>query len=121
MAETIAKIILGGSLVGIGLILIRKIPLLKTAPEIETKDIETKSLFSKIKNWVKSLFSFSPNLIFQKILSKIRVSTLIFERKVENKLQRLREEAKAISVKKIDDYWEKLKEVKEKEKKDSSK
>lgn len=121
MVEAIAKIILGGSLTGIGLILIKKIPLLKTAPEIETESIETKSSFPKIKNWTKSLLSFSPNLILQKILSKIRVFTLIFERKVENKLQRLREEAKAISVKRIDDYWEKLKEAKEKDKKDSSK
>jgi len=121
MAETIAKIILGGSLTGIGLILIKKISVLKMASEIEIKNIETDSSFAKIKNWFKNLFPLSPNFILQKILSKIRIFTLIFERKVENKLQKLREDAKAISVKRIDNYWEKLKEVKEKEKKDSPK
>lgn len=115
MTELIAEIILGGSLTGIGAILIKKIPLLKETPEIEIKTIEEKRFILKLIVWFKHLIPSSSNLFSQKIISKIRILTLRIEKKADEKLRKLREEAKMITERKKDNYWEKLKESKERE------
>ena len=118
MAELIAKIILGGSLIGIGMILVRKIPILVEMPEMETKELEQKSSFLRLGARLGSLKLFSPNLVLQKILSKVRILILRIERKTDDKLQKLREEAKRKKDIENDNYWEELKKVKSQKDKD---
>ncbi len=112
MAGLIAKIVLGGSLIGIGTILIRKIPILVEIPEEEIEKFDWKLLFLKLFNWIKGLKVFSSNLFLQKILSRVKILTLMIERKTESKLQRLRKEAKRKKDRENDSYWEELKKVK---------
>jgi len=116
MAELIAKIILGGSLAGIGAILIKKIPFLKETPEIQIKTIEERRLILRLIIRLKSLIPSSSNLFSQKIFSKIKILTLRIEKRAEEKLQKLREEAKRITERKNDNYWEELKKSKEQKK-----
>jgi hypothetical protein len=89
MAGLIAKIVLGGSLIGIGTILIRKIPILIEIPEEEIEKFDWKIFFLKPFNWIKDLKIFSSDLFLQKILSKVRKKD-----------------------RKNDNYWEELKKVK---------
>lgn len=113
MAGLIAKIFLGGSLIGIGTILIRKIPVLVEIPEEEIEKFDWKIFFLKPFNWIKDLKIFSSKLFLQKILSRVKILTLVIERKTESKLQGLREEAKSKRDRKNDNYWEELKKVRD--------
>lgn len=116
MEELIAKIILGTSLTGIGAILIRKIPLLKEAAFQQVEILDEKSIFSKLKDKILSFKIFSsPELFLQKILSKIRVFTLRFEKKVEDQLKNLREKAKEKNNLGKDNYWDEVKKKKQEE------
>lgn len=121
MAELIAKIVLGGSLIGIGAILVRKTPILVGIPETEIEKFDWKTFFLKPLNWIKNLKIFSSNLILQKILSKVKILTLIIGRKTENKLQKLRKEAKRKKDRESDNYWEELKKAKKQKDKNSLK
>jgi len=112
MAELIAKIVLGGSLIGIGTILFRKAPILAEISEAEIEEIDWKLPILKFLAWIRNSKFFSSNLVLQKILSKIRVLTLVIGRKTESKLQKLREEAKRKKDREGDNYWEELKKAK---------
>ena len=112
MAELFAKIILGGSLIGIGTILVRKIPILVKIPEKEIEEFDLKTLFLKFKTRIESSKIFSPDLVSQKLLSKIRILTLRIGRKTEDQLQKIREKSKRKNDRKNDNYWEELKNVK---------
>ncbi|MCX6764284.1 MAG: hypothetical protein NTU58_01075 [Candidatus Nealsonbacteria bacterium] len=114
MEELIAKIILGTSLTGIGAILIRKIPLLKEPAFQQIDILEGKNIFLKIKDKILTFKIFSsPELFLQKILSKVRVFTLRFEKKIEDQLKNLREKAKEKNNLGKDDYWDEVKKKKE--------
>jgi hypothetical protein len=114
MEELIAKIILGTSLTGIGAILIRKIPLLKEVSFQQVEIIDGKSIFSKIKDRILDFKIFSsPEIFLQKILSKIRIFTLKFERKLEDQLKNLRQKAKEKNNLENDNYWDEVKKKKE--------
>lgn len=109
--ELIAKIILVFSLIGIGVIIFRKIPVLVKLPETPIEfDIKAKILKikEKIKNW-KYFPKFSFEIYLQKILSKIRILTLKIENKTDNLLQKLREKTKKKKIAKNDNYWEEIK------------
>jgi hypothetical protein len=108
--ETMATIILFGSLLGMGVILYRKIPQLSDLPETQAEFNLKKNLL-KLKENIKifpPFKDFSAEIFLQKLLSKIRVLALKTENKIGNWLQRLREKTKN---KKLDDdnYWEELK------------
>lgn len=117
--ELIATIILFSSLIGIGVILFKKIPILNELPEIPAKfDLTVKLLRikEKIKN-LKCFKSFSFEIILQKILSKIRILTLKLESKIDRYLQKLRK--KSLRKKRLgdDNYWQKLKKITKKRQK----
>jgi len=111
MAELIAITILIFSLIGIGVILFRKIPVLAELPEIPSQIRLKKErfLFLRIKTKIKELpilKSFSGEIFLQKLLSRIRILTLKVDIKTFNWLKKLREKSQQ---KKEDNYWEEIK------------
>jgi len=114
MPELIAIIILLCSVVGIGVIIFRKIPILVELPEVSPRKKKGKEPrffqrgLEKIKK-IGPLRSFSFEIFLQKILSKIRILSLKTDNKTFNWLQKLREKAKKNKSKENDNYWEKLK------------
>lgn len=112
MAELIAIIILLSSIIGMGVIIFRKIPVLVELPEISPQEKRGEALhfFQKGMERIKGISpfkSFSYEIFLQKILSKIRILNLKSENKIANWLQRLREKSQK---KKLDDnYWEEIK------------
>lgn len=124
MMELIATIILILSLIGIGIILLRKIPVLVELPE-KTEETSRENLWLKLKEKIKNIptfKSFSFEIFLQKILSKVRVLTLKIENKMAFWLQKLRERSQKKKTEENDNYWQELKkstnqEVKKKKKK----
>lgn len=107
-SELVAVIILFGSFLGMGAIILRKIPVLVELPEITPKKEE--KLFEKAKKKIKEfnpLKSFSYEIFLQKLLSRIRILTLKTDNKTSSWLQRLRE--KSQKKKLSDNYWEEIK------------
>ncbi|MBZ9571903.1 hypothetical protein KJA15_00990 [Patescibacteria group bacterium] len=112
MVELIATVVLFGSLIGMGVILTRKIPVLRKLPEIETRGFDLENNFLRLKEKVKTLNpfkNFSTEIFLQKILSKIRILTLKTESKTATWLQKLRERSQKKKMEENDDYWEELK------------
>jgi len=109
MFELIATIILFFSLIGMVVIVFRKIPVLAELSEIPGGfDFKIKIL--QIKKKIKNSEYFklpSFEILLQKVLSKIRILTLKTENKVSVWLQKLREKSK--KKKENDKYWQKLK------------
>lgn len=91
MLNLIALVILFFSLVGIGVLIYKKMPLLKTLPEKRDSKINWQNIFSNFKNssFFKNLY-FNFNVFLQKILSKIKILTLKVENKVSYWLRELK-------------------------------
>ncbi len=112
MKDIIALSFLVGSLTGIGVIVLRKIPELKKieAPSVSIFSFASKlwsSFKNKLKGWRgKASELFSWNMILQKTLSQIRVVALRVERKTGEWLSRAREKTR--KEKEREAYWEKL-------------
>lgn len=109
MLEIIIIIILITSILGIGIILFRKIPILAELPEIPEEKI---SIISKLKEKIKILNpfrNFSYEIFLQKILSKIRILSLKTDIRTFNWLQKLREKIKKKKLKENDNYWQEIK------------
>ena len=107
--EIIAGIILFGSLLGMGAIMLRKIPVLVELPEIIKKP-SRQPFWPKLKRKIKNIpgfKSFSYEIFLQKLLSRIRILTLKTDNKTSNWLQRLREKSR--KQKPSDNYWEEIK------------
>jgi hypothetical protein len=108
MAELIALIVLICSLIGIGIILFRKIPLLLELPETIPSSFNWQNLFFKIKN-LNPFKGISIEILLQKILSKIRILTLKTDNKTSSWLQKLREKSQKKKIQENDNYWQELK------------
>lgn len=111
MIELIVIIILIASLLGIGVILFQKIPVLAELPEI-AEGVEKESFFARLKEKIKNLpavKSFSSEIFLQKILSKVRILTLKADNKTFSWIQKLREKYKKKQAESKDKYWEELK------------
>ena len=109
MLELSATIILFISLIGMAIIIIRKIPILAELPIQEVKRPKVLKIIKekiKINGKVKL---FSGDILLQKMLSNIRILTLKTDSKTSDWLAKLRQK----SIKKknsfSDDYWQKLK------------
>lgn len=109
MVELTAIIILFSSLLGMGIIVFRKIPILTELPKIPGGfDLKIKLL--QIKEKIKKSKYFKPSsfeILLQKVLSKIRILSLKTEKKTSLWLQKLRE--KSTKKKETNIYWQKLK------------
>ncbi len=109
MFELFAVTILSISLIGISVIVLRKIPVLAKLPIEENEEKEArKTLKEKIKENGK-IKAFSFDFFLQKILSRFRVLTLRTDNKTSAWLSELRQR----SIKKREnfsgDYWKKIK------------
>ncbi len=102
MYELIFLIILVGSLGGIILIIIRKIPILAELPVQKTTEA---GFFFKLKAKIKDI-RFIKNFSFERILQKILLKT---EKKTNGWLMKLRERSAAQKSYTSDDYWQELK------------
>lgn len=108
--EIAALVTLLGSLVGMGVIIWRKIPVLAELPEEAQAPRE--NLFLRLKNKVAGISvikNFNSLAFLQKILSKIRVLTLKIENKIADWLQKLREKSQKKKNFENDKYWQELK------------
>lgn len=109
MMVLIATIIFFIGLIGMGIIIFRKIPALNELPETEIQRIGILGrLKHKIKNngTVKS-FS-SKELLLQKTLSKFRILTLKTDKKTSNLLAKLRQKSIENKKKFSEDYWKRI-------------
>ena len=91
MYELIAIIILIGSILGILIILLRKIPALVELPEVVGRP-QKGNLGLKLKKKVGSVFP--KEIILQKTLSRFRILMLKIEKKTDDLLQKLRKKSK---------------------------
>jgi len=114
MIELIFTIILVISLIGIGVILFRRMPDLVQLPD---QPIEfQKVMVLKIRQGVKRLpgiKDFSYEIYLQKVLSRIRVLTLKTDSKTSGWLERLRKKQNQENGNNNDKYWEELKKAKD--------
>ncbi|MFQ6049662.1 MAG: hypothetical protein ACE5J0_01305 [Candidatus Paceibacterales bacterium] len=111
MTTLIATIILTGSLLGMGVIVSRKIPVLLELPEIAERP-EGESLILRLKRRIDKLNpfkNFSYEIFLQKILTKIRILTLKTDNKTFDWLQKLRKRAHQKKLRENDNYWEEIK------------
>jgi hypothetical protein len=95
-----------------GVLLLRKIPVLVELPEIPAAIINWRSIFFKLKEKIKILSpfkSFSYEVFLQKILSKIRIISLKSENKTGSWLQKMREKSQKNKFQENDNYWEEVK------------
>lgn len=109
MIVLIATIIFFIGLIGMSIIVIKKIPVLNELPEIEVQRIGIlERLKHKVKNngTVKS-FS-SKELLLQKVLSKFRILTLKTDKKTSNLLAKLRQKSIENKKKFSEDYWKRI-------------
>ena len=110
------------SIVGMGIILIKKIPVLAELSvdnDYSFLNKKKRVLLKKINSVVnKKRKIFSGEIILQKILSKIRITSLKIENKTNSWLYKLRRKSLRKKESKLsDEYWEKIKEEKDRKKK----
>ena len=107
--EIIATTILVTSLIGIGIILVSKIPVLIKLPKVDSDgffEIFLKNLKDRVGNHPFKSSSFEAFL--QKPLSRLRVLTLKIENKISGLLQELREKSKTKKKREDDNYWKEV-------------
>ena len=110
MGNLIAVIVFFGSLLGIGVILFPKIPLVRKLP-LEARGPQ-ENLPLRLKNKIKvlgPLKSFSFESFLHKLLSKTRILTLKTESKISGWQHQLRKNSKKEKDIENDTYWKELK------------
>ncbi len=109
MIVLIATIIFFIGLIGMSIIVIKKIPVLNELPEIEVERI---GILGRLKHKVKNngtVKSFSSKeLLLQKVLSKFRILTLKTDKKTSNLLAKLRQKSIENRKKFSEDYWKRI-------------
>jgi len=108
MLVLITTIIFFVSIIGMGIIVFRKIPVLAELSPQETELGHSKRFRDKIKN-NRAFRLFSGELILQKTLSIIKILTLRTENKTSAWLANSRRRALKKKDKFSDDYWRRLK------------
>ncbi len=113
--ESILQIILLGSSIGLGGIIFKKIPVLRTLTDKPSQDFEKKQeLGLKLKTGIKKLNLFkdlSYEILLQNILTSIRTFSSRLEHRTSNLLQELKRNTKERKVRENDHYWEEIKEA----------
>lgn len=116
MSTIIAQVTSVGSLIGLVIIVGRKVPVLTGLPETSGPSLKKKiPRFNEIKPKIPIVRDFSLGVFLQKILSKSRILLLRLERKINSCLNSLRQKEKEKEEKKVPekDYWEELEKTKE--------
>ncbi|MCP6718530.1 MAG: hypothetical protein KJI70_03290 [Patescibacteria group bacterium] len=112
--ELILQIILFTSSVGLGVIVLRKLPVLRVLPEKEFSGFSEKKqiIALKFKEGVKKLNllkDLSYEMILEKVLAKIKNISVKFESKMSNLLVEAKENTKQRGIRESDNYWEEIK------------
>jgi len=107
-SELIAFIIFLCSLISIGVMIYRKIPLLLKLPKTAPSYFVWQRFFLKAKE-LNPLKQFSSEMFLQKTLSKVRVLTLKTDNKTSSWLQSLRQKTQKKKFQEDDKYWEEIK------------
>lgn len=115
MYDLIATITLIVSILGILIILLRKIPILVDLPEVAEKS-QKGELGLKLKKKVGDVLP--KEIILQKTLSHFRILMLKIEKKTDNLLQKLRKKSKEKKENGDKEEWQDLKGLIEKKFKD---
>lgn len=108
MIELFAIVILIVGLIGMSVIIIRKIPVLAELSTQEIEPISLRKFRKKITDKV-TFKSFSKGILLQKILSKIRILTLKTDNKTSTWLMELRQKSAKKKSNFSADYWKKIK------------
>jgi hypothetical protein len=113
--ESIIQIILIGSSIGLGGIIFKKIPVLRTLTDKSSQDFEKKQKISlKLKTGIKKLNplkGLSYEILLQNILTNIKEFSSRLEHRISNLLQELRRSTEERRVRENDNYWEEIKEA----------
>lgn len=109
MLVLIAQIIFIGSLLGMALIIFRKIPVLVSLPEVSQKKEGLLSQLRKKIGKISPFKNFSYDLFLQKILTRIRILILKIENFLLQRLQKLKQSSQKKKIEKEDNYWEEIK------------
>lgn len=119
MAVLIATIIFFSSLIGMGIIVFPKIPLLVELPKKARgrKKAGFVSVLKKRIGQISFFKNFSYELFLQKLLSKIRILSLRIENRTSDSLQKLREKQKIKKIGESDNYWKNIQKSTKKRKK----
>lgn len=107
-----ALIILVGSSIGLGGIILRKIPILSTLPKPSVSRKKKKGLILKSKSAIKKVNPFKDfvyELYLQKALRKIRILSLKTENKTFTWLQKLKENVQRKKIRENENYWQEIK------------
>jgi hypothetical protein len=113
-----AFIIFFSSGIGLGSIILRKIPVLNSLPEFAFQ-VKEPELISKLRMKIKEVRffkSFSYEIFLQKILTRIRILSLKTDNKTFSLLQRLREKTQKKKERENDNYWEEIQKATENDK-----
>ena len=117
MQDIIALGFLIGSMSGISILVLKKIPELRRVEDTSSFSFESpsfKGVGHRFKAWYeKFLETFSWQAVIQKILSKIRIVALKVERKTGEWLSRSRKKSR--KRKEREAYWKKLSHLADKE------
>jgi len=114
MIELIFSLILVLSLIGLGVILLRRLPDLAKVPE-PSGDLQ-KVVILKIRERARTLpvlRSFSYEVYLQRVLSRVHVLTLKTDSKTSGWLERLRRKQGKNNGANNNKYWEELKKAKD--------
>lgn len=107
----IAFIVFLFSFLGLGSMVVRKVPVLVDLPETEVKKKEgsaKKPLTDRLKK-VNPLENSSSRLFLQKLLKKIRILSLKTDNKMFDWLQKLKEDTQRKKIREDEEYWDEVK------------
>lgn len=97
MIELVVFIIFIISLLGVLIILAKKVPVLNSLPQNGTTGIKKHQVILDVENKIKEvLISFEKQIFFHKLLSWVKVMTLKIETKVDVMLHRIRRKAQQV-------------------------
>lgn len=113
-SELILQIILFTSFVGLGVIIFKKIPILRVLPEKNFSGFSEKkqAIALKFKQGIKRLNllkDLSYEMILEKVLAKTKNISVKFESKMSDLLVEAKENTKQREIRENDNYWEDLK------------
>ena len=109
MTELISFIVFICSLLVMGVIILRKLPILIQLPENTRTQNQLKEVFN-----LKRMGELTPsrylslNMLLQKIVSKIRILILKIDTKTFNLLQKLREKSQKNKFNENENYWQEI-------------
>lgn len=110
MLGIIFSIIFSIGLLGMGIIIYRKLPKLVSLPEKSFSPLSFKELVSELKE-SNSDSLFSVELVLQKVLAKVRIIILKSDNKTSHWLQSSRQRSQKNKFGENDTYWKDIKKL----------